>query len=54
MDSKKDIKQEVALALEALHKKLDFLKAKVDKLCEHTECFGEPTTKDTTNKEKKS
>ena len=41
MDSKKNIKGEVLLALEVLHKKLEFLKEKVDKLCEATGCFDE-------------
>jgi len=51
MDSKKNIKKEVELALTLLHQKLDFLKQKVDELCKHSGCFkaidvkGEPKEK---------
>ena len=39
MDSNKNLRKEVVLALEALHKKLDTLKQKVEKLCLTTDCF---------------
>jgi hypothetical protein len=39
MDSKKNLKEEVELALLNLHEKIDFLKEKVDKLCETSGCF---------------
>ena len=41
MDSKKNLKKEVELVLAALHKKIDFLKEKVDKLCETTDCWDD-------------
>jgi len=39
MDSKKKIKKDVELALLLLHKQIDSLKEKVDKLCESSGCF---------------
>jgi hypothetical protein len=39
MDPKKNIKEEVELALKSLHQKLDTLKEKVDQLCETTGCL---------------
>lgn len=39
MDSKKNIKEEVELALKNLHQKLDSLKEKVEQLCESTGCL---------------
>ena len=39
MDSKKNIKEEVELALKSLHKQIDSLKEKVDELCENSGCF---------------
>ena len=39
MNPKKTLKDDVELALRALHEKIDSLKAQVDKLCETTgEC----------------
>ena len=46
MDSKKTIKEEVELALQNLHQKIDSLKEKVDKLCETTGCFEVIETQD--------
>ena len=39
MDSKKNKRNEVELALRSLHKQIDSLKEKVDKLCESSGCF---------------
>jgi hypothetical protein len=36
MDTQKKIKEEVELALLALHEKIDFLRTQVDKLCAAT------------------
>jgi hypothetical protein len=40
MDSKEKLKEDVGAVLETLHKKINLVKEKVDKLCENTECFG--------------
>jgi hypothetical protein len=43
MNTKKKIKEEVELALLALHEKIDFLRARVDKLCDATDaCKKDP------------
>jgi hypothetical protein len=43
MNGKKTLRDEVELALVALHKKIDSLRAKVDQLCESTDsCHAEP------------
>ena len=39
MDTKKSVHNDVKLALQMLNEKIESLKAKVDKLCETTECF---------------
>jgi len=40
MKTKKNMKDEIELTLKTLHKKIDSMKEKVDKLCETTDCFG--------------
>ena len=39
MDPKNDLKDDIEDVLLKLHHKIDFLKEKVDKLCETTNCF---------------
>ena len=39
MDPKDDLKDDIVAVLLKLHHKIDFLKEKVDKLCETTNCF---------------
>lgn len=46
MDSKKNLKEEVELALMNLHEKIDFLKEKVDELCETSGCFKIKSSED--------
>jgi hypothetical protein len=51
MDSKKKkLQEEVAISLQILHRTIDSLKEKVDKLCESTGCFKSP--KNTENDKK--
>jgi len=45
MDTKKSVHNDVKLALQMLTEKIESLKAKVDKLCETTECFEAPTVR---------
>ena len=52
MDSKKNIKEEVESVLKGLHQKIDFLKEKVEKLCETTGCFEHPDSKISKKKKK--
>jgi hypothetical protein len=52
MDSKKVSSKEVQLAIEALYTKIEFLKEKVDALCESSGCF-KTLEKPTSKKDKK-
>jgi len=48
MDSKKVSSKEVQLAIQELYTKIEFLKEKVDALCESSNCFktlGKSTSK---------
>ena len=47
MDSKKNLKEEVELALKTLYKKIDSLKERVDQLCETTSNCAAPEAKKT-------
>ena len=53
MDSKKNLKNEVELALRNLHATLDSLKEKVDKLCENSGCFDAAPKPPTSKKNEK-
>ena len=52
MDPKKNIKEEVELALKNLHQKLDRLREQVDRLCETTGCVHTPQEEITKKEEK--
>tara|TARA_R110002110_G_scaffold260616_1_gene476389 strand:- start:1140 stop:1304 length:165 start_codon:yes stop_codon:yes gene_type:complete len=54
MSMKKIVKEEVETVLLSLHEKIDFLRAKVEALCESTHaCTSQHSPKEETKKDKK-